>query len=76
APKGSGWKDEATSYAVYRFEQNERVSVDDPSKMVAITRDTHYELPSAEDGHGYVYAVTALDRVQNESSYKKVKVRY
>ncbi|MDE7456531.1 MAG: family 10 glycosylhydrolase [Prevotella sp.] len=76
APKGSGWKDEATSYAVYRFEQNERVSVDDPSKMVAITRNTHYELPSAEDGHGYVYAVTALDRMQNESSYKKVKVRY
>lgn len=76
APKGSGWKDEATSYAVYRFGQNERVSVDDPSKMVAITRDTHYELPSAEDGNSYVYAVTALDRMQNESSYKKVKVRY
>lgn len=76
APKGSGWKDEATSYAVYRFGQNERVSVDDPSKMVAITRDTHYELPSAEDGNSYVYAVTALDRMQNESSYKKVKVRH
>ncbi|MDE5571112.1 MAG: family 10 glycosylhydrolase [Prevotella sp.] len=76
APKGSGWKDEATSYAVYRFEQNERVSVDDPSKMVAITRDTHYELSSAEDGNSYIYAVTALDRMQNESSYKKVKVRY
>lgn len=76
APKGSGWKDEATSYAVYRFGQNECVSVDDPSKMVAITRDTHYELPSAEDGNSYVYAVTALDRMQNESSYKKVKVRY
>lgn len=76
APKGSGWKDEATSYAVYRFGQNERVSVDDPSKMVAVTRDTHYELPTADDGNSYVYAVTALDRMQNESSYKKVKVRY
>lgn len=76
APKGSGWKDEATSYAVYRFGQNERVDIDDPSKMLAITRDTHYELPSAEHGSNYVYAVTALDRMQNESSCKKVKVRY
>ena len=76
APKGNGWKDEAVNYAVYRFENGERINLDDPSKMVAITRDTHYELPDAAEGSRCVYAVTALDRMQNESSYKKVKVRY
>lgn len=76
APKGEGWKDEAVGYAVYRFNQGERVNVDDPSKLVTITRDTYYTLPAGYEGERCVYAVTALDRMQNESSYKKVKVKY
>lgn len=76
APKGKGWKDEAVSYAVYRFTPGERVDIDDSSKLLAITRETFYELPAVSAGGKYVYAVTALDRLQNESSYKKVKVRY
>jgi len=76
APKGKGWKDEAVSYAVYRFAPGERVDIDDSSKLLAITRETFYELPAVSAGGKYVYAVTALDRLQNESSYKKVKVRY
>ena len=76
APKGEGWKDAAVKYAVYRFNQGEKVDINNTSKLVAITGETHYELPAAEEGRRCVYAVTALDRVQNESSYKKVKVKY
>ena len=76
APKGEGWKDAAVKYAVYRFNQGEKVDISNTSKLVAITGETHYELPAAEEGRRCVYAVTALDRVQNESSYKKVKVKY
>jgi len=76
APKGEGWKDEAVGYAIYRFEKGERVNIDDPSKLVTITRDTYYHLPAGNEGERCVYAVTALDRVQNESSYQKVKVKY
>ena len=76
APKGEGWKDAAVKYAIYRFNQGEKVDINNTSKLVAITGETHYELPAAEEGSRCVYAVTALDRVQNESSYKKVKVKY
>ena len=76
APKGEGWKDAAVKYAVYRFNQGEKVDISNTSKLVAITGETHYELPAAEEGRRCVYAITALDRVQNESSYKKVKVKY
>ena len=76
APKGEGWKDAAANYVVYRFNQGDKVTVDDASKIVAITSDTHYELPRETPGTRCTYAVTALDRMQNESSYKKVKVKY
>ena len=76
APKGEGWKDAAASYVVYRFNQGDKVTVDDASKIVAITSDTHYEMPQETPGTKCTYAVTALDRMQNESSYKKVKVKY
>ena len=76
APKGEGWKDAAVKYAIYRFNQGEKVDINNTSKLVAISGETHYELPAAEEGRRCVYAITALDRVQNESSYKKVKVKY
>ncbi len=76
APKGEGWKNAAVKYVVYRFEKGERVNIDDASKIVSITNDTFYDLPHENYGSRYVYAVTALDRMQNESKYKKVKVKY
>ncbi len=73
APKGNGWKNEAVKYVVYRFNRGERVDINDPSKIVKITTDCFYELPA--DSRGYTYAVTALDRMQNESKAKKKVVR-
>lgn len=74
APKGEGWKDEAAQYVVYRFRKGERLDTDDASHIVAVTNKTHYELPQ-EEGR-WTYVVTALDRMQNESKTKKIKVKY
>jgi hypothetical protein len=75
-PKAKGWGDIAERYVVYCFDKNERVNTDDPSKIVAITTKTNYELPALQPGSQKVYVVTALDRIQNESKVKKVKVKY
>ena len=75
APKGSGWKDEARSYVVYRFSKDEAVDTDNPAHIRAITSSTHYELPSVDADGRCVYAVTALDRMHNESKPVKVKIK-
>ena len=72
APKGKGWQDEATSYVVYRFEKGESLNIDDASKIVKLTTDCHYALPSEQSGR-YTYVVTALDRMHNESKMAKKK---
>ena len=69
APNGSGWKNEAVKYVVYRFNRGERLNINDPSKIVKITTDCFYELPT--NGVSGTYVVTALDRMQNESGIKK-----
>ena len=74
APKAKRWGDIAERYVVYRFNHGEKVNIDDPSKIVAITTQTYYELPVLEPGK-YVYAVTALDRIQNESKPVKKKLK-
>jgi hypothetical protein len=71
APKGKGWKDEAAKYVVYRFAKGEKVNTDDPSKIVAVTTNTFYNIK--ENGNA-VYVVTALDRMSNESKGKKKKI--
>ena len=73
-PKGKGWKDEATKYCVYRFEKGEPLQTDDVNHLVAVTTETFYELPATEQ-FPCVYIITALDRMQNESSGVKVKYK-
>ena len=73
-PKGRSWRDEAVKYMVYRFAQGEKVDTDNPSKILAVTSQTFYELPMEQPGR-YVYVVTALNRLQHESKVVKVKVK-
>ena len=73
APKGRGWQDEAAQYVVYRFDNGEKIDIDNPSKIVKLTTDCHYELP-AQPGK-FTYVVTALDRMHNESKPVKKKVK-
>ncbi len=76
-PKGNGWKDEAVKYVVYMFDVDEVVDFSDASKIVAVTPETFYKLPSMNQGdkRKKVIAVTALDRMSNESKARKVKVK-
>ena len=74
-PKSKTWQDEAKKYVVYRFNNGEKVDVKDPSKIVAITENTYYKLPYEDGKTNYIYFVTALDRLQNESAVAKKKVK-
>ena len=61
-------------YVVYCFGKGEAVNLDDPSKIMKITARPYLVLP--EDMHGsYVFVVTVLDRMHNESAGVKYKVK-
>ena len=68
--------DEVTQYVIYRFEGKEPINLEDPSHIVAITRNTFYKLPYEDGRTKFRYVVTALDRLHNESKpvVKKVKL--
>ncbi|AVM51577.1 glycoside hydrolase family 10 protein [Bacteroides zoogleoformans] len=76
APKYREEMDRAVQYVVYRFSSKEKVNIDDPSHIVAVTRDNFYKLPYEDGKTKYRYVVTALDRLHNESKSvgKKVKL--
>ena len=76
APKYKEEMNRAVQYVVYRFNDKEKVNIDDPSNIVAITRDNFYKLPYEDGKTKYRYVVTALDRLHNESKSvgKKTKL--
>lgn len=75
-PKGKGWKDEPYKYVVYRAEGTVVPNLGDPSNIVAITSFPLVKLNGYKDGNKkYTYVVTALDRMSNESSGKKKKIK-
>lgn len=76
APKYKEEMNRAVQYVVYRFNDKEKVNIDNPSHIVAITRDNFYKLPYEDGKTKYRYVVTALDRLHNESKSvgKKIKL--
>lgn len=76
APKYKEEMNRAIQYVVYRFNDKKKVNIDDPSHIVAITRDNFYKLPYEDGKTKYRYVVTALDRLHNESKSvgKKIKL--
>ena len=76
APKFKDEMNRPVQYVVYRFGSKEKVDIDDPSRIVAVTRNTFYKLPYENGKTKYRYVVTALDRLHNESKSvgKKVKL--
>lgn len=76
APKYKEEMNRAVQYVVYRFNDKEKVNIDDPSHIVAITRDNFYKLPYEDGKTKFRYVVTALDRLHNESKSvgKKIKL--
>jgi hypothetical protein len=75
APKAKKWGDEVSRYVVYCFQKGENVNLEDASKIIKITSDTHFQLPYSNGENRYTYVVTALDRVGNESAGKAKKVK-
>ena len=65
----------ATRYVIYRFEKGQERDLDNPANIVAITSDPLYRLPYDGGQHKYVYVVTALNRIQNESKPAKKSVK-
>ena len=65
----------ASYFVIYRFENKESVNLDDPSKIVAVTRETNYLLPYDDGKRKYRYVVTAVDRFHNENQGKSKKVK-
>ena len=75
APRGKKWNDVAVKYVVYRFDKGEHINTEDASKIVAITPRTFYKLPYEDGKKKYVYAITSLDRMSNESRVAKKKIK-
>lgn len=68
----------ATSFAVYRVEGDGEIDVEDATALIATVRAgagvvQRFVDDSAEAGRSYAYAVTALDRVWNESAPSRTR---
>lgn len=61
-------------YVVYCFANGEKVKLDKPENIIAITSKPYFRLPKELDGK-YTFVVTVLDRLQNESKGHKYKVK-
>ena len=73
ARKAKKEMDKAVSYVVYRFAKKEKVDFNSAANIFAITRQPSFSFDVGVKPFGYIYYVTALDRLQNESSPVKVK---
>ena len=74
-PKAKKELDRAAQYVVYRFENKEKIDLEDPSHIVTITRNTYYKLPYDGGKTKFKYVVTALDRLHNESKSQSKKIK-
>ncbi|GAB6395671.1 MAG: family 10 glycosylhydrolase [Bacteroidales bacterium] len=54
-------------FVVYRFGRKEKVDINDPAHIAAITRETSYFLPYKKLKEDSRYVITAVDRFHNES---------
>jgi len=60
---------------VYRFEENEQINLENPARILQIVRNEGILSCTDKTLHqekNYVYVVTALDRLQNESVMSNV----
>ncbi len=63
-------------YCIYRFTKDEKINLNDPSKIVARTRNVYYKLPYVNGSSSFKYVVTTINRFNSESaaSSKTVKL--
>lgn len=62
--------DEVSAFVVYRFDENEVINTENPARIVQIVRNEgllNFVDRNPNPNKKYVYVVTALDRLHNES---------
>ena len=65
----------AKYFVVYRFRNGEKVDIENPENIVAVTSDNFYVLPYETGNTKYTYVITAMDAFHNESKTNKIKVK-
>ena len=65
--------EKAQYYVIYCFGKKEKKLLGDPSKIVAMTKNTSYLLPYEKGKTKYKYVVTSVDRFHNETKKGKTK---
>ena len=73
--KAKNWGDEVTQYVVYRFGKGEKIDLQQETHIVGVSRQNFMKLPYKDGQERYVYIVTALDRMSNESKDSKIKIK-
>ena len=58
----------AKAFVVYRFDAGADINLNDAKAIVAVTPHTHYAIPADTPRGKYVFVVSTLDRVNNESA--------
>ena len=77
APAFATEMDRAVRYCVYRFDLKEPVNLENAQKIVKIVGTNEFLFPAKKENKEYLYVVTALDRMWNESlPTKGVRVKY
>ena len=77
APAAATEMDRAVWFCIYRFATNELINLENAEKIVKVVRKNEYLLPTQRENKEYVYVVTALDRMWNESiPSKQVRIRH
>ncbi|GGK89465.1 glycoside hydrolase family 10 protein [Rufibacter glacialis] len=72
APAAAADGNKARYYVVYRVLHGQKVNLENPAHILAIHHGgTTYTDSSAEAGQRYTYAVTAVDRLHNESGLSR-----
>lgn len=64
-------KEPVYGYVIYRYSGKDTVNIDDPKYILHIQYDQqiNYKDKSAAKGNTYIYVVTAIDRLKNESEH-------
>ena len=73
--KAKNWGDEVTQYVIYRFGKGEKIDLQQETHIVGVSRQNFMKLPYKDGQERYVYIVTALDRMSNESKGSKIKIK-
>lgn len=63
------------AFVIYRFEENEAINLENPARILQIVRNQgllNFTDKTFNQGKSYLYVVTALDRLQNESVMSNV----